>query len=153
MANLLVKDLMWSEPAVIAPDATLREAAAKMEEVDCGVLPVGTDSRIEGIITDRDIVIRAISKGKDPATEKVSSYMTAMVHSCKETDTIRDAAHVMKRNKVGRLAVMSPSNKLTGILSFGHILRNDAGAEEVADIITRVAGKNNGIDSTRTSAS
>jgi CBS domain-containing protein len=153
MANLLVKDLMWSEPKVVSPDTTLKDAAAMMEEADCGVLPVGADSKIEGIITDRDIVVRAISKGKDPAKETVSSYMTSEVVTCKETDTIRNAAELMKKNNIGRLAVMDPSNKLSGVLSFGHILRNDAGAEEVADIVTRVATRTNGQQSGRSASS
>ena len=74
--SVLVKDLMWSEPPMVSPDATLKEAAAKMTEVDCGVLPVGTGSKVEGIITDRDIVVRAISKGKDPSRERASDFMT-----------------------------------------------------------------------------
>ncbi|MEZ0226572.1 MAG: CBS domain-containing protein [Alphaproteobacteria bacterium] len=149
MNDLVVKDLMWPKPELVSPNATLKEAAARMEEKGCGVLPVGSDSRVEGIITDRDIVIRAISKGKDPDSERVSTYMTTKVHFCKETDSIRDAAELMKKNNIGRLAVMGPDNKLSGILSFGHILRNDAEPEEVADVVTRVAERSNGHDSAR----
>lgn len=150
MNNLVVRDLMWSKPEMVSPSATLKEAAARMEEKGCGVLPVGDDSKVEGIITDRDIVIRAISKGKDPSREQVAAYMTPHVHFCKESDSIREAAEMMKQHNIGRLAVMGADNKLSGILSFGHILRNDAEAEEVADVVTRVAGRSNGHDGTRT---
>ncbi|QQG37450.1 MAG: CBS domain-containing protein [Micavibrio aeruginosavorus] len=132
---------MVKNPALIGPEATLKDAAAKMESVDCGVLPVGTKGKITGIITDRDIVIRAISKGKDPAKENVANHMTAKAFFCKETDTIKEAASLMKKNKISRLVVKDNSGDVSGILSFGCILREDASAEEVADIITRVKAK------------
>src|ERR1035437_2647557 len=100
MENMTVKDLMASNPVFIDPEATLKDAATKMSSVDCGVLPVGTKDNITGMITDRDIVIRAISKGKDPAKEKVKDYMTAKALFCKEKDTIKQAASLMKDGSV-----------------------------------------------------
>lgn len=140
--TLLAKDLMWSKPPIIPPDTTLQAVARKMTEVNAGVLPVGREGKVEGIITDRDIVTRAVSEGKAPAQAKASDFMTSNIYSCKETDTIRSAAETMKRKKVSRLAVMNDQNKFCGILSFGHIFRDEANAEEAADIITRVASRN-----------
>ncbi len=139
--NLLAKDVMWPTPPMIPPDTTLQDAALKMEEMDTGVLPVGTDGKVDGIITDRDIVLRAVSKGKDPSSEKVADFMTRGIYSCRESDGIGDAASLMKKNKVSRLAVLNDKNRLSGILSFGHIFRNDVNAEEAADIVTRAAGR------------
>jgi CBS domain-containing protein len=139
---ILAKDLMWSEAPLIDPQTPLKEAAQLMIDVDAGVLPVGQNGRIEGIITDRDIVIRAVANGKDSESEKVSDYMTANIYSCKEKDTVRDAAEVMKEKGVSRLAVINDQGWFTGILSFGHIFRDDATAEEATDIITRVADRN-----------
>ena len=140
--TLLAKDLMWSKPPVISPDTSLQDAARKMTEVNAGVLPVGRNDKIEGIITDRDIVTRAVSEGKAPVQSTVSDFMTPNVHFCKESDTIHAAADIMKRKKVSRLAVMNDQDKFCGILSFGHIFRDDANAEEAADIIARVASRN-----------
>ena len=126
---LLAKDLMWSKPPIVSPDTTLLEAASKMTKVNAGVLPVGRDGEVEGIITDRDIVTRAVSEGKVPAQARVSDFMTSNIYSCKETDTIKAAAEIMKKKKVSRLAVMNGQNKFSGILSFGHIFRDDANAE------------------------
>jgi len=140
--TLLAKDLMWSKPPLISPDMTLQAAAKKMTETDAGVLPVGKDGKIEGIITDRDIVVRAVSEGKISEKAKVSDFMSSHVYSCKETDTIKSAAETMKKKKVSRLAVMNGENRFTGILSFGHIFRDDANAEEATDIITRVTNRN-----------
>lgn len=141
--TLLVKDVMWSTPPMISPDTTLQEAAKKMTETNAGVLPVGSGGKVEGIITDRDIVVRAVSQGEDPASEKIIRFMTRNIYSCKENDSISDAASLMKKNKVSRLAVMNSNNELSGILSFGHIFRNDTNAEEAVDVITRAARRNN----------
>lgn len=135
MQNTKVKELMTSDPVLITPDASLKDAAAKMENVDCGVLPVGTKDRLDGIITDRDIVIRAIAKGKDPAKEKVRDYMTGKVYACNEEDYLEDAADKMREHKVSRLVVKNKQGKVTGILSFGGILRKNADADEVANVV------------------
>ena len=138
---LLARDLMWAAPPMIPADTTLKNAAEKMIELNAGVLPVGIDGKVEGIITDRDIVIRAVSKGKDPGLEKVSNCMTQELYICKEDDTLRTAADLMKKKGVSRLVVLNNQNKLSGILSFGHIFRNDADAEEATEIVTRVANR------------
>ncbi len=138
---LLAQDLMWSKPPMLSPDSTLKMAAKKMQEADAGVLPVGVDGRVAGIITDRDIVLRAVAKGKNIAQEKVADFMTSGIYSCKEGDTIDSAAKLMKKNKISRLVVVDGQNRLSGILSFGHIFRDETNAEEATDIITRIAGK------------
>lgn len=132
---------MWFKPPMITPDATLQAAARKMTEVNADVLPVGRDGKVKGVITDRDIVTRAVSEGISLTQAKVLDFMTSNIYSCKETDTIHAAADTMKKKKASRLAVMDDQNKFCGILSFGHIFRDDANAEEAADIITRVASR------------
>ena len=136
---MLVKDLMAANPELIHPDATLSDAAKKMAAVNCGVLPVGNDSQLAGIITDRDIVVRAIAKGKDPATEKVADYMTRGIHTCRENDSVTEAADVMKDAKVCRLVVMSPNNRVSGILTLGRILRKEPDTNHIAQIVTTIA--------------
>jgi len=133
---------MTSGVILIAPSATLKEAAAKMREADCGVLPVGSADHLEGIITDRDIIIRAISKGKDTLTERVNDYMTTPVFSCNEDDVLEDAAAKMRSHKISRLVVKNSKGTVKGILSFGGILRKQADAEEIANIVKHTVGKN-----------
>jgi CBS domain-containing protein len=141
MQNSQVKEVMKEEPVMISPDATLEEAARKMKENECGVLPVGTEDKIQGIITDRDIVIRAISEGKSPATERVRNYMTPEVCSCEESDTIMEAAEKMHDNNVSRLVVKDAEGKACGILTFGSILRKKDDQAEVSDIVACATGK------------
>lgn len=135
-----VKELMTAHPEMISPNATLRQAAEKMEAVSCGALPVGTENKLKGIITDRDIVIRALAQGKNPMTEKVSSYMTEQVFGCNENDTLEDAAEKMQQHKVSRLVVRNREGKVTGILSFGGILRSDANPKEIASVVKHACG-------------
>jgi len=137
MNDLTAHDLMSNSTAFITPDATLLDAAAKMAKINCGILPVGQKHNVQGIITDRDIVVRAIAKGLNPEREKVRDHMTPAVYSCKEGDTIRDAAAIMKRHKVGRLAVKDKQGHVTGILSFGHLLRRHATVDDIAEVIIR----------------
>ena len=140
MQNTPVKELMTRKPILVRADDTLQEAACKMRDADCGILPVGTEDSLQGIITDRDIVMRAVAQGKNPAKEKVGDYMTKQVCTCIESDTLEDAARNMHQNRISRLVVKNKLGKVTGILSFGSILRNDARPEELVSIIKHAAG-------------
>lgn len=135
-----VKEMMTPNPEMIGPGATLQQAAKKMEAVNCGALPVGTENKLKGIITDRDIVIRAIAHGKNPATEKVGDYMSEQVYACNENDTLEDAAEKMQQHKVSRLIVKNKTGKVTGILSFGGLLRNEANPKEIASVVKHCCG-------------
>jgi CBS domain-containing protein len=140
MRHTRVKELMTAHPTLISPDATLQDAASTMQSVDCGVLPVGDKDQIEGMITDRDIIIRAIAKGKNPASAMVKDHMSRQVVACKESDTLQQAADVMHQHKVSRLIVRNDGGKVSGILSLGCILRKDANAAEIADVIEHARG-------------
>ena len=141
MEGTQVKDLMETNLELISPDATLQEAARKMKETDCGFLPVGSNNAPEVIITDRDIVIRAIAAGKDPAQERVCYYLTERVHACKETDTLETAAKVMSDNHISRLVVESGSGNICGILTFGRIIRSNDDKQETSDVVETATGK------------
>lgn len=141
MQRTQVKMLMTADPIVISPETTLQEAARRMERADCGVLPVGEGDKLEGVITDRDIVVRAIAKGKDPTHEKVKDYMSKEVFSCQETDTLEQAADRMCTHQVTRLLVKDERGKITGILSFGAILRKDTNMEEISKVIQHATGR------------
>jgi CBS domain-containing protein len=140
MKTAKVKELMSPYPMVISSDASLQQAAQLMQTIDCGILPVGGLEDVEGVITDRDIVIRAVSQGKDPVKEKVRDYMTSQVYGCNEDDYLEDAAQKMRLYKVSRLIVRNRSGKVVGILSFGGILRREADAAEIAGVVKHASG-------------
>ncbi len=136
-----VQSVMKYNPEVISPENTLKEAAQKMAKIGCGVLPVATKETPLGVITDRDIVIRALAKGKDVATEKVRDYMTSDVFFCEAEDTLEEAAEQMHTNHVSRLVVIDSGGKISGILSFGCILRKHPDLQEITSIVSCAVGK------------
>ncbi len=135
-----VKDLMQKNPVFISPNCCLREAAQEMETSKCGMLPVGTPDHIEGILTDRDIVVRAVARGKNINTEKVKDYMTTDVCSVREDDETYRAADMMREKNVNRLLVNDQKGHPCGILSFGRILRKNESMQELAILIECALG-------------
>jgi CBS domain-containing protein len=127
-----VKDIMTSSVECISPDTTLREAAQKMKQLDIGPLPIcGENDRLVGMITDRDITVRAVAAGRDPSTARVCDVMTPNVVYCYEDQDISDAAHMMEQNQIRRLVVLNREKRLVGILSLGD-LAVDTGDEQLA---------------------
>lgn len=141
MHSTPVKDLMEDRLIMISPDASLSEAAKKMKEMNCGSLLVGDRSRPEGIITDRDMIVRAVARDADPAEERVRDHMTGFILSCKTSDTLADAAQSMREHGVSRLVVTDEDGRACGLLSFGRILRNHDDTDELSGIITNATGR------------
>ena len=133
--TLKVKDLMSQNPVIIAPQTSLKSAAQKMKSLNIGLLLVGNKKNLKGVITDRDIVVRAASKGKDLNEEKVADYMSLSHYACNEEDTVEAASEKMHQHKVLRLIVRNKSGVVTGILSFGSLLKNDTSAQNVCDMV------------------
>lgn len=141
MKNVTIKELMTAHPVSVSPSATLQEAALLMKQADCGALPVGTEDKVQGIITDRDIVLRAISVGKNPAKEKVQDYMTPHVYACRDTDFLENALEKMHQHKISRLVVKNSTGKAVGIISLGSILRKEASIKDITTTIEHAESK------------
>jgi CBS domain-containing protein len=131
------KDIMTPNVECVRPDATLQEAARKMRDLDVGPLPVcGDDDRLAGMITDRDIIIRAVAEGKDPRTTRVREAMTEEIISCFEDQDVDDAARVIEQRQVRRLVVLNRDKRLVGIVSLGD-LAVETGARPTAGEVLR----------------
>jgi CBS domain-containing protein len=116
-----ISEIMTPNVEVVSPGATLQEAASKMRDLDVGPIPVCDGERIHGIVTDRDITIRATAEGLDPKTTSVDRVMTPGVHWCYEDDDVEAAERLMRDNQVRRILVMNRDKKLVGIVSLGDI--------------------------------
>jgi len=116
-----VKEIMSTKVEMIQSNSTIIEAAKKMMSKDIGVLPVQEETRIVGIITDRDIIVRAIAANLDPKTTKVSKIMSRQVSSCSQDEEVEDAAKIMETKQIHRLIVLDSDNKPVGIFSVGDI--------------------------------
>lgn len=116
-----IKDVMTRGVETVRPDQTLQEAAARMKSLDVGPLPVCENERLVGIITDRDIVLRAAADGRDLGKTAVREAMTSEVICCSEDDDVQAAAKTMKDRQVRRLMVVDANKKLAGIVSLGDL--------------------------------
>lgn len=116
-----VEDVMTREVEVVHPEDTLRDVAEKMRTLNVGPLPVCDGERLQGIITDRDIVVRAVSQGLDPNTTPVSRVMTDEVEWIYCDEELSTASERMSEEQIRRLLVVDRDKKLVGILSLGDI--------------------------------
>lgn len=141
MSHYTVKALMVPNPEVIAPERSLKDAAEAMARIDCGIMPVGTKDKLIGMVTDRDIALRAVARGKDPAKTKISEIMTNRVHFVTEDTPLDLAAEMIKKEKVNRLIVKDAKGKLTGILSLSGLIRETADKHAIAEFVSQLAVK------------
>jgi CBS domain-containing protein len=118
-----VSEIISRNVETIDPAATVREAAQRMRSMDVGSLPVCDGAHLLGMITDRDITIRAIADGRDPAQTPVRDAMTPNVEYVFEDDDVQRAAQIMQDKQIRRLPVVSRDKKLVGIVALGDIAR------------------------------
>lgn len=116
-----ITEVMTRRVDLTDPEATLQEAARTMAEDDVGFLPVGENDRLVGMITDRDIAVRAVAAGRDPKTTRVREVMTDRVLYCFEDEDVEAAAENMSRELVRRLPIVNRKKRLVGVVSLGDI--------------------------------
>jgi CBS domain-containing protein len=117
-----VSEVMQHDVHIVDPRNSLAEVARIMADFDVGFLPVGDESRLIGTITDRDIVVRALAKGKG-GSATVREAMTAEVKYCFEDDDLDQAVLMVSDQKIRRLPVLNRDRRLVGVVSIGDIAR------------------------------
>ncbi|MDT7934505.1 MAG: CBS domain-containing protein [Sphingomonadaceae bacterium] len=126
-----IADIMTPAPETVAPQDTLKRAAELMDELNVGVLPVVGDGRLLGVITDRDITVRATAAGLAPDDAFVSEAMSANPRTVSPEDDVAEAQRIMSDQQVQRLPVVDSTGRLVGILSLGDLAESDPeGVEE-----------------------
>jgi CBS domain-containing protein len=118
---MIVRDIMTRDVEVVRPDSAIQEAASKMKSLDVGSLPVCDNRRLLGVVTDRDIAVRAVAAGRDPKTTPVSETMTPELIYCFEDEPLREAAKLMERYQIRRLPILDREKHLVGIVSLGDL--------------------------------
>lgn len=134
-----VKAVMTRDIEKIAADNYIKDAASMMRSMDVGALPVCEDDRLIGIITDRDIAIRAVAEGLDPSACTVREAMSEDVWWCYEDDEVEDAAQLMEKQQVRRLPVFDANNRAVGIVSLGDLATRNGNDRLSGEVLQQVS--------------
>jgi CBS domain-containing protein len=121
-----INRIMTEYVEVITLETSIQEAAEQMRSLDVGVLPVCDGDRLVGILTDRDLAVRAVADGRDPKSTPIEEIMTRQVVYCFEDQDIEEAERVMEKNQIRRLPVLDRDKRIVGIVSLGDLaVKND----------------------------
>jgi len=123
---MTAKDLMTPSPAYCLADTPVADAARMMSERDCGQIPIveGKTRKVVGVVTDRDIVCRAVAKNRNPLDLKVESVMSTPAVTVAETSEAEEVTRVMEKHQIRRVPVVNQNGELSGIVSQADIARH-----------------------------
>ena len=127
-----ISEIMTRDPELIDPNSSIRDAAKRMKSEDIGALPIGENDRLIGMVTDRDIAIRAVADERDPSSTTVRDVMSEKIYYCFDDDDIEDAARCMADNRVRRLPILNRDKRLVGIVSLADIAQTGEDCEKTA---------------------
>ena len=134
-----LKEIMTRKVEVVSPDANLNEAAKQMNSLDIGALPVCHHDRLVGIVTDRDIVVRALAEGREPRSTSVAQIMTSPIQYAFEDQPITEAAKIMEDIQIRRLPILNRDMRLVGIVSLGDIAIETRDSRIAAEALERIS--------------
>jgi CBS domain-containing protein len=132
-----VHDVMTRNVECISPEASLHEAAARMKSLDVGPLPVCENDRIVGMLTDRDITVRATAAGLSPGNTSVDLVMTESVRCCHASQSAADVLALMSTVQIRRMPVVDDAQRLVGMLALGDLAARHQ--EGVAEALERIS--------------
>ena len=133
-----VKEMMHQNVQWVSPDTRVTTVAQKMKQYDIGAIPVGEDDRLVGMITDRDIAVRALANGKDVSGLTARDIMSKGVFWCHDSDDASEAARIMESKKVRRLPVIDGNKRMVGMLSLGDV-SHAAPQQTTAEVVKAVS--------------
>ena len=139
--SMKVRALMTEHPATCTPETSLRDAARLMLEHDCGAIPVvqSQDSgKVAGVITDRDITIRAVAEGKNPLELRVADVMTPQVFTVTPETDAEECFRLMEEKQVRRVVVVEEGGRIRGIVAQADIARQ-APPRKTAEVIRDIS--------------
>jgi CBS domain-containing protein len=114
--NVMHHGVEWAEAGT-----PVAELAMRMRDQDIGCIPIGENDRLIGMVTDRDIALKAVADGRDIASLTAKDVMTKGIVCCRETDEVANAVHTMESRQIRRLPVLNDSKRMTGMLSLGDV--------------------------------
>lgn len=134
-----IAEIMTRDPEVVPCDVLLKDAALRMQQLDVGTLPIRDGDRLVGMLTDRDITVRATAQGRDPTKTQVREVMTPDVVYCFEDQDVSQAAKLMQDKQIRRLPILSREKRLVGIVSLGDVAVHSGQHDTVSETIKEVS--------------
>jgi CBS domain-containing protein len=138
-ARLRCSEIMSRNVTAAAPEMTLREVAALMRKGDMGALPVVKDAKLVGIITDRDIVVRAVAEGRDTGAATAAEAMTAEVFSARPDTYVFEVIRLMGDKQVRRVPVINEAGNLCGMIAMADIALEMEDEREIAETLEDIS--------------
>jgi len=133
------RDVMTPNPASVSEKDSIRDVAKIMAREDTGVVPVCDGKKVIGMITDRDIVVRLVAEGKDPANARVKEAMSKQVRAVKEDTPVTDVLQLMSSAQIRRVPVTNANDELVGIVSIGDIASEAKQPGQVGKTVEKIS--------------
>jgi CBS domain-containing protein len=137
--GIRIREIMTRDIVTIHPKASLQEAAVAMGEHCVGMLPVCEGERICGLLTDRDITVRATAAGLNPARARVRDVMTPQVYFCYDFEDLQEAVDSFAKKQIRRLLVLDRAKKLVGVLSIGDLAVDTGNQLLAGEVLKRIS--------------
>src|SRR5437899_2669861 len=116
-----VNEVMSRGVECVRPEDTLQHAARKMRDLDVGSMPVCDNDRLAGMVTDRDLAVRAIAEGWDPKQKRVSDVLSEGIVYCFDDQDVEEAGRIMRERQIRRLVVLNRDKRMVGIVALGDL--------------------------------
>jgi len=142
--TMQLREIMTTDVEVIRPESPLTEAARKMKSLDVGALPVCDGRRLLGMITDRDITIRATAEERDPRNTLVRDCMSPEMVYCFEDQDPKEAERIMQEKQIRRLPVLTREKQLAGIVALGDLATKTGDVQQVGRTVREVSQRSTG---------
>ena len=134
-----LKEIMTTDVEVVKPESSITEAAKKMRSLDVGALPVCDGRRLLGMVTDRDITIRATAEARDPDNTLVRDCMSPEIIYCFEDQNAEEAERLMQEKQIRRLPVLTREKRLAGIVALGDLATKTGDVQQIGRTIREVS--------------
>lgn len=129
-----IRDVMTDSVSVVTPDVPVLEVARKLRDEDIGSMPVVENDRLIGMLTDRDIVLRVVAEGQDPARTPARDAMSPKILYCFDDQTVEDVLENMGDRQIRRLPVVNRDKRLVGVVSLGDLSKSKKAGAALKEI-------------------
>jgi CBS domain-containing protein len=136
---VLISEVMTAGVEYVGPDDSVQEAARKMKRLDIGPLPVCQNENVVGMVTDRDITVRAVAEGRDPKATKVRDVMSGELICCYDDQEAEVAARLMQSQQIRRILVLNRDKRLVGIVSLADLAVQALNHDRAGEVLQEVS--------------